>query len=137
MDGGYDAAITRWFGRELMEKVQEYIIENYYGEQPVASSFIIDTNKEGIKIIHTPTMRIPSAISDPMVVYHSMRSTLIEAIKADVKCVVIPAFGGATGGLEYSIIAYMMRKAYLQLRNIPDKLDWAYAYRWEFEHGII
>ena len=27
MDGGYDAAITRWFGEELQERVQKYIVE--------------------------------------------------------------------------------------------------------------
>ena len=31
MDGGYDAAITEWFGNELQSKVQAYITDNYFG----------------------------------------------------------------------------------------------------------
>ena len=29
MDGGYDRAISEWFGFDLMKKVQGYIIANY------------------------------------------------------------------------------------------------------------
>ncbi|MEH2072692.1 MAG: hypothetical protein V7K47_31845 [Nostoc sp.] len=38
MDGGIDAAIIRFFGRSLMAKVQQQIIEDYLGEQPVGTS---------------------------------------------------------------------------------------------------
>ena len=51
MDGGYDLAITEYFGEELMKKVQKYIIRNYYGEQPVGTSFIIETGVKNIKLI--------------------------------------------------------------------------------------
>ena len=46
MDGGYDWALTEWYGTQLQERVQQYIIEHFYGEQPVGSSFIIETNKD-------------------------------------------------------------------------------------------
>ena len=62
MDGGYDLAITKWFGDGLMRKVQKYIVENFNGEQPVATSFLIDIGYKNIKLIHTPTMREPEAI---------------------------------------------------------------------------
>ena len=42
MLGGYDLAITKFFGKKLMQKVQEYIKENYGGIQPVGSAFLID-----------------------------------------------------------------------------------------------
>ena len=32
MDGGYDLAISDWFGWEIAEKVQAYILEHYKGE---------------------------------------------------------------------------------------------------------
>ena len=35
MDGGYDGAITRYFGDGLQRCVQDHIINHYYGEQPV------------------------------------------------------------------------------------------------------
>src|SRR2546423_1741865 len=37
MDGGVDAAITRFFGSPLMDKVQRQILEEYLGEQPVGT----------------------------------------------------------------------------------------------------
>src|SRR5262249_7960102 len=43
MDGGVDAAITGFFGQNLMLRVQEYIIDHYLGEQSVGTSFIIET----------------------------------------------------------------------------------------------
>ena len=41
MSGGYDKAIIDFFGKALMEDVQEYIISNYFGEQPVGTAFTI------------------------------------------------------------------------------------------------
>ena len=125
MDGGYDLAITKWFGYELMEKVQQYIVENFYGEQPVATSFLIDTGYKDIKLIHTPTMREPSAIKEPLVVYQCMRTTLLEAIKHKVNSIVIPAFGGECGNLDYDLIAKMMYQGYSQVMSyIPSEIKW-------------
>lgn len=42
MDGGYDAAIIDYFGIQLEKVVQKYILDNFYGEQPVGTSFTID-----------------------------------------------------------------------------------------------
>src|SRR5881398_1787344 len=35
MDAGMDLAILKFFGRELQDKIQTRIIEEFYGEQPV------------------------------------------------------------------------------------------------------
>jgi O-acetyl-ADP-ribose deacetylase (regulator of RNase III) len=43
MDGGIDAAIIRFFGHHLMLNIQQHILKEYLGEQPVGSSFIIGT----------------------------------------------------------------------------------------------
>ena len=51
MDGGYDLAITKYFGKELMKEVQEYIIKHFHGEQPVATSFCIDIPNTKKKLI--------------------------------------------------------------------------------------
>ena len=118
MDGGYDKALTMLFGVELQRRVQDYIINNLYGEQQVGSSIIVDIPGEEKKLIHTPTMRVPARIKDPEVVYTSMRSTLICALKNNVGKIVIPAFGGATGGLAPDVIAEEMFKAYIQVFKI-------------------
>ena len=95
MDGGYDLALTEWYGTQLQERVQQYIIEHFYGEQPVGSSFIIETNKDNQYLIHTPTMQTPQLIEDPRVIYQCMRSTLIEARKNHMESILIPMFGGS------------------------------------------
>lgn len=125
MDGGYDQAIINYFGKNLQTKVQNYIIENYYGEQPVGTSFIIDIN-ENQKLIHTPTMRIPSKIKDERVIYQCMRTTLITAKQNNVENIVIPMFGGLTGGIHPNKIGKMMRYAYDQIQEPPEKITWDY-----------
>ena len=43
MDGGVDLAITNFFGVDLMKRVQERILRDYLGEQPVGTSMIVET----------------------------------------------------------------------------------------------
>ena len=131
MDGGYDLAITEWFGEQLQKRVQKYIIKNYYGEQPVGTSFIISANGNGQKLIHTPSMQTPRAILDPVIIYQCMRSTLMCAYKNKVQSILIPLFGGGCGGVGARTIAKLMRLAYDQIHNPPKELDWSYAYEVE------
>lgn len=127
MDGGFDLAITKWYGDDLQKKVQQYIIDNYYGEQPIGTSFIIETNKEPKYLIHTPTMRVPERILDSRTIYHCMRSCLIEAKKNNIESIVIPMFGGQTGCIDSNTIASMMYEAYKQLQDVPEEINWEYA----------
>ena len=125
MDGGYDRAITDWFGTGLMEAVQRKIVGEWHGEQPVGTS--ISVRHEGITLIHTPAMRVPSEITDPMVVYHCMRTALIEAMHCGVERMVVPAWGAGCGMLPFGIVADLMAAAYSQIMNPPVRLDWAYV----------
>jgi len=117
MTGGYDAALSDILGWDFQYKVQNYIKHHFYGEQPVATSFIINTDIPGLKLIHTPTMRYPSLIEDDMIIYQCMRTTLICALKHDVSCIVIPVFGAATGGVDPYDAARRMYEGYLQIKN--------------------
>ena len=127
MDGGYDLAITEWFGNQLQERVQQYIIHHFYGEQPVGTSFLIDAGKDGQSLIHTPTMRTPQQILDPQVIYQCMRTTLMCAAEHNIESIVIPMFGGLTGGVRPQLVADMMWRAYQQLKNPPERIDWNYV----------
>lgn len=127
MDGGFDLAITNYYGEELQKKVQKYIIDNYYGEQPVGTSFIIETGKDKEYLIHTPTMRTPERIIDPRVIYQCMRTCLIEAKKNNIESIVIPMFGGACGHISSDTVARMMYEAYNQLKDVPEEINWEYA----------
>ena len=115
MDGGYDLAISEWFEWKQQDLVKDYIQKHYYGEQPVGTSFIIDTDVKGIKLIHTPTMRTPSPIKEPLIVYQCMRTTLMVALDNNIKSIIIPAFGGLCGGLSPQVICEMMWKGYRQI----------------------
>lgn len=124
MDGGYDAAITRWFGDQLQERVRAYIWEHFRGEQPVGSAFIIDAGMDGQKLIHVPTMRVPSRIRDPEVVYQAMRVTLMTALENRVSSIVIPVFGGAAGGVRPALAADMMLRGYRQVLHPRQVNGW-------------
>lgn len=127
MDGGYDLAITEWFGDQLQKRVQQYIIHHFYGEQPVGTSFLIDARKDGQSLIHTPTMRTPQRILDPQVIYQCMRTTLMCAAEHSIESIVIPMFGSLTGGVRPQLVADMMWRAYQQLKNPPERIDWNYV----------
>ena len=126
MDGGYDLAISKYFGWGLQKKVQQYLIDNLCGEQPVGTSIIVDINDKQ-KLIHTPSMRVPSTIKDPLVIYNCMRTCLMLAKQNNIKSIVIPAFGGECGNVVYSVVAEMMYKAYLQVQNPPKEINWEYT----------
>ena len=115
MDGGYDKAIINYFGIELASKAQKYISDHFYGEQVIAPSFIIKIPGSEKYLIHTPTMFLPSEIKDPLVIYQSMRSTLITALENNIQSIVIPAFGAGTGKAPAILVAKYMKAGYDQI----------------------
>lgn len=124
MDGGYDLVLTKWYGKQLQERVQKYIIENYYGEQPIATSFIIEAGKDNQYLIHTPTMRTPERIIDTRIIYQSMRTTLMIAKQHKIESILIPMFGGLTGCVRPQVVAEMMYLGYCQIMKPPKQLSW-------------
>lgn len=130
MDGGMDQAITNYFGNQLQERVQEYIIKEFYGEQPVGTSFVIETNNDKIKYLaHTPTMRVPKIIKDTDNVYRATKATLIAIEKFDkeINTVALPAFGAGVGLVHPVNVAYQMSLAMKHFENPPKSLDWNFA----------
>jgi O-acetyl-ADP-ribose deacetylase (regulator of RNase III) len=117
MTGGYDLAITKYFGEELMKAVQRVIVKEHFGEQLVGTSIVVDIPNTNKKLIHVPTMKVPSLILDPMVIYSCMRATLMAALKNKIRTVVIPAFGGGCGKVSHNLIALKMKEAYDQIKN--------------------
>lgn len=123
MSGGYDARLSDILGWDFQNEVQQYIKDNYYGEQVVGTSFILKTKLPHLSLIHTPTMRYPSRIKDPNTVYHCMRSTLICALKNDITCIVIPVFGRFCGCILPEVASAKMKKAYLQILTKTSQND--------------
>ena len=93
----------------------------------MGTSFIIEIQGTNKYLIHTPSMRTPQVIKDELIIYQCMRSTLMCAIKNNIKSIVIPLFGGGCGGVHPQTIAYMMKKAYDQITHPPKALSWEYV----------
>lgn len=117
MLGGYDAAITDYFGLDLTKNVQTYIQKHYKGLQPVGTAFIIDIPKSKTKLIHCPTMVSPSIITNTKVVKDCMYATLKTALDNKIQSIVIPAFGGSTGRVGPYDIAKLMFEAYKEIKK--------------------
>src|SRR5882757_5106525 len=45
MDAGMDLAVLKFFGQQIQEKVQKRILDDYCGEQPVGTAFIVETGR--------------------------------------------------------------------------------------------
>ncbi len=43
MTAGIDAAVVHFFGEELMQRIQYRIMDQFFGEQPVGTAFIVAT----------------------------------------------------------------------------------------------
>jgi O-acetyl-ADP-ribose deacetylase (regulator of RNase III) len=130
MDGGIDLAITNYFGKQLMQRVQKYIIENYAGEQPIGTSFIIETNNDRHPYLaHTPTMRIPMDIRNTDNVYQAMKAMLIAVNQNNnIKSIACCGLGTATGRVSYSVAAKQMALAYKNFLNPPTEISWKFAH---------
>ncbi len=128
MDGGMDAAITNYFGDQLQERVQRRIIDEYYGEQPVGTSFIIKTHNDKIPYLaHSPTMRVPTDIRGTDNVYRATKATLIAAKSSGIKSIILPAFGAGVGLVHPQEVARQMHLAYKHVENPPESIDWNFA----------
>ncbi len=135
MDGGVDLAITKFFGLQLMDRVQDHIQSHFRGEQPVGTSFIIGTgNDEHPFLAHSPTMRVPMRISMTDNVYRAMWATLLAvwrhnqaATDSAIRHVACPGLGTATGGVAPRSAARQMALAYRNFRTPPYAINWPFA----------
>ncbi|MBN1287638.1 MAG: macro domain-containing protein [Anaerolineae bacterium] len=134
MDGGVDAAITRFFGHELQTRVQRHILSQYLGEQPVGTSIIVETkHPKHPYLAHTPTMRVPMEIAHTDNVYLAMWAMLLavrrhnqqEAQKIEI--IACPGLGTGTGRVPFHEAARQMALAYQYFLNPPTYLNWHVA----------
>lgn len=145
MDGGVDQCITDYFGNQMMKRVQEAVIKEYYGEQPVGTSMIVRGNEEPLPegnkyVAHTPTMRIPMDVSKTHYVYSAMKAMLIAVEKHNqslwskgpagnnaIKTVVCPGLGTNAGRVPAEEAAKMMSLALHHFLNPPKNINWYFA----------
>ena len=131
MNAGIDAAVIHVHGKQLMQRIQSRIQEEYLGEQPIGTSFIEAThNEEFPYIAHTPTMRVPSSIEGTDKVYVATWAALIAVYRfnvtnsANIRSLVFPAMGAGFGGVPYDEVARQMSVAYRHYLNPPPTMNW-------------
>jgi O-acetyl-ADP-ribose deacetylase (regulator of RNase III) len=108
MDAGIDLAIVKYFGIQIQNDIQNRILTEYLGEQPVGTALLVRTLHPMHKwVAHSPTMRIPMNIEGTDNIYLAAWATLLEVEKAnrrgetEIRTLVMPAFGTGTGGVSH------------------------------------
>ena len=134
MNAGIDAAVIKFHGIELMQKVQYQIQADFLGEQPIGTSIIIETQKENYPFVaHTPTMRVPGSIVGTDKVYQSTFAALTAIYRHNINSetrinsVVIPALGAGWGCVKYEEVARQMAVAYKNYLYPPHNMNWEMA----------
>jgi O-acetyl-ADP-ribose deacetylase (regulator of RNase III) len=134
MTAGIDAAVVRVFGGELMARVQHRIMNDYFGEQPVGTAFVITTGSVAIPyLVHAPTMRVPGNIEGTDKVYSATWAALL-AIQAHnvtaerkIETATFPAMGTGFGGVPFDEAARQMAVAYRHYLEPPHRIDWEFV----------
>lgn len=134
MDAGIDRAVVKFFGEPIMAKIQERILSDYLGEQPVGTSFIVRTHHARHPFVaHTPTMRIPMNIAGTDYVYLAMWSTLLEVRRHNlndpkpIETLVCPVFGAGSGGVDFIEASLQVRLAYEHFIKPPKVITPSFA----------
>jgi len=134
MTAGIDAAVIRFFGEPLMQRVQHRIMDEFFGEQPVGTALVVPTGHPAIPfLVHAPTMRVPCSIEGTDKVYNATWAALL-AIHAhnrvseqQLEVAAFPAMGTGFGGMPYGEAARQMAAAYRHYREPPHRLDWDFV----------
>ena len=91
MVGGIDGDTNYFFGM-IDKQIQDIIIHNWYGEIPVGVSIVLNTshNKNFKYLCYSPTMRVPSDVSNSINAYLAFRGALVECAKYNIKSICTP-----------------------------------------------
>lgn len=134
MDGGVDLAIIQFFGEVLMQRVQQQILAEYLGEQPVGTSIIVETgNARHPYLAHTPTMRVPMEIQHTDNAYLAMWAMLLAVHKHNqgeekpIRIIACPGLGTGVGMVPFGEAARQMALAYRHFLNPPRQINWQLA----------
>jgi O-acetyl-ADP-ribose deacetylase (regulator of RNase III) len=134
MDGGVDLAIIRFFGEALQDRVQKHILQEYLGEQPIGTSFIIETgHPKHPYLAHTPTMRVPMEIAHTDYPYVAMWAMLLTVRRHNqheqrkIRIIACPGLGTGIGRMPHQEAARQMALAYKHFLNPPSRINWRFA----------
>lgn len=144
MDGGIDKDITEYFGNQLERRVQEHILSNYSGEQPVGTSFIIPTHHPNHPFLaHTPTMQTPQDITGTKNVYYAMKAMLSAVQEYNVshgnpiQTVLCPGMGTLCGNMMASEAVAQMLLAYQHFIFPPKEINAFFMMQRKYEIDAV
>src|SRR5262249_38996642 len=107
--------VIRRFGPDLMARVQQRILDSYFGEQPVGTAFVISTGaKDRPFVVHAPTMRVPGSIDGTDKVYAATWAAFLAIAEYNrtseqrIESVALPAMGTGFGGMSFDEAARQM-----------------------------
>ncbi|MFO0661359.1 MAG: macro domain-containing protein [Polyangiaceae bacterium] len=131
MSAGTDAAVVARFGREIEQNIQTQILNQYWGEQPIGSAFLVSSGSAWCPwVVHAPTMRMPGDISATENVYQATKAALL-AIRAHncsndvpIRTVLIPAMGTGFGQMSNEEAARQMAVAWSFFLEPPYPPNW-------------
>ncbi len=161
MDAGIDLAVVRYFGTQIMERIQQQILDDHLGEQPVGTCLITPTGHPAHPYVaHAPTMRTPMNIQGTDHVYLAMWAALTAVHRhnrsvataattgstqmREINRLACPGLGTGTGGMDPLEAALQICIAYEHFQKPPqfinptlaqqrqDKIH--YGGRWGFTH---
>lgn len=131
MSAGIDAAVVHEFGAAIQEAVQLHIMNQFLGEQPVGTAFMLPTGSTRVPwLCHAPTMRVSGDISGTDNVYLATRAALLcvyhhnRATTESIESVVFPAFGAGFGRVEPDEVARQMAVAWRLFLELPYPPNW-------------
>jgi O-acetyl-ADP-ribose deacetylase (regulator of RNase III) len=134
MTAGIDAAVVRRFGEPFMHRVQYRIMDEFFGEQPVGTAFVLPTGDPSLPFVcHAPTMRTPGSIDGTDKVYAATWAALLAVVAHNrasterIEVVALPAMGTGFGGVPFGEAARQMAAAYRHLLAPPHRLDWDFV----------
>jgi len=134
MTAGIDAAVVHRLGDDLMRRVQHRIMDEYFGEQPIGTAFIVPAGDPSIPFLaQAPTMRVPGNIEGTDKVYCATWAALL-AIQAHnqgadrpIEVATLPVMGTGFGGVPFREAARQMAAAYRHFLDPPHRFDWEFV----------
>ena len=78
MDGGIDLAIRNVLGKQVEERVQDQIRDQFHGELPIGSAVrVASGHQDWPHLIAAPTMRIPEDVRHTLNAYSAFRAVMM------------------------------------------------------------
>jgi O-acetyl-ADP-ribose deacetylase (regulator of RNase III) len=126
MDGGIDASLSRMLMKHydveyIGRKVRKVIAEEYFGEQPVGTCILLETDNHSFPYLaHAPTMTTPRTVTGTLNAYYAFKAVLSSVVNYNrhahkdrkIKSILTTTFATGCGEVPLADALQQMKKAY-------------------------